>query len=156
MSHFNPAFQNQIIASLPTADYQRLEPHLEFVSLSLGQVLYEPREPITHIYFPLKALVSLIRPVNHSSSKFGLVGNEGLVGFPALLGGESTISRAVVQLADGALKIDAKILKSEFDRGGMLQKQILLYLQLFITQTAQNAACRVHHSIEARLARWFL
>lgn len=148
--------QNQLLASLPQADYQRLQPHLEEVTLSRGQVLYEVGEPIVAVYFPLNALVSLISSVDHAATEFELIGNEGMVGFPALLGGESTISRAIVQMANGAIKIDAQVLKAEFDRGEGLQRQILLYLQLFLTQTAQNSACQAHHSIKPRLARWLL
>ena len=95
-------------------------------------------------------------PVDHSATEFGLVGNEGLVGIPALLGGHSTINRAVVQLADGALRIESSALKAEFDRGGSLYRVILLYIQWLLTQTTQNGACQAHHSTEARLARWLL
>ncbi|MGP1375241.1 MAG: Crp/Fnr family transcriptional regulator [Almyronema sp.] len=151
------ALENRLLAALPTADYQRLRPHLELVTLSLGQILYRVGEPITHIYFPLDALVSLISAaLERSEAEFGLIGNEGLVGLPALLGGESTISQALVQVANRAMKIEAPVLKAEFERGGALQKQILLYLQLSLTQTAQNVACRAHHSVEPRLARWLL
>lgn len=151
------ALENQLLAALAPADYQRLRPHLEQVSLTLGQVLYDVREPITHIYFPIKSLTSLISSaLERSETEFGLVGNEGMVGIPALLGGESTLSRAIVQVADSAMKIDAKVLKAEFERGGSLQRQFLLYFQLFLTQTAQNAACRIHHQIRPRLARWLL
>lgn len=151
------ALDNQLLASLPTENYQRLRPHLEQVTLNLGQVLYDVREPITHVYFPIRSLMSLISSaLERSETEFGLVGNEGMVGIPALLGGESTLSRAIVQVADSAMKIDAEILKAEFELGGALQRQFLLYFQLFLTQTAQNSACRIHHQIKPRLARWLL
>lgn len=156
MSNPDQSWQNRLLGSLPVAEYQRLHPHLEQVSLCLGQELYNVGQPIKHIYFPLNALVSLISSVDDSATEFGLIGNEGMVGVPALLGGNSTISRAIVQVADGALRIDAQVLKAEFERGGVLQKQLLLYLQLFLTQTAQNGACQAHHRIEPRLARWLL
>ncbi|MEM6839315.1 MAG: Crp/Fnr family transcriptional regulator [Cyanobacteria bacterium P01_C01_bin.120] len=151
------ALNNQLLASLPAEDYQRLQPYLEPVNLTLGQVLYEVGEPITHAYFPIRSLISLISSaLEHSETEFGLVGNEGMVGIPALLGGESTLSSAIVQVADSAMKIDADILKAEFARGGALQRQVLLYFQLFLTQTAQNTACMVHHQLKPRLARWLL
>lgn len=151
------ALDNQLLASLPRAEYERLRPHLELVSFTLGQVLYDVGEPITDVYFPLRSLISLINSaLAGSETEFGLVGNEGMVGVPALLGGESTLSRAIVQVADGAMKMDAQVLKAEFERGGVLQQQILLYLQLLLTQTAQNTTCRIHHQIELRLARWLL
>ncbi len=156
MSNPDLALQNRLLASLPTAEFERLCLHLEPVSLPLGQELYKAGEPIEYVYFPLNALVALASSVNHSPTEFGLIGNEGLVGLPALLGGETTIHRAIVQVADGAMKINAQVLKAEFERGEILQKQILLYLQLFLTQTVQNTACQANHLAKPRLARWLL
>jgi CRP-like cAMP-binding protein len=152
----SPIYENRILSALPRADYHRLAPHLELVNLSLGQVIYDVGEPIAEIYFPLGSLVSLISPVNHSATEFGLVGNEGLVGVAGLLGGQCTISRAVVQLADSALKIETDILKTEFDRGSAVRSHLLLYIQWLLTQTIQNGACQAHHSTDSRLARWLL
>lgn len=156
MSQPSKPYQNQLLKALPSTDYERLAPHLELVELALGDVIYEQREPIDHVYFPLGSLISLISPVDHSATEFGLVGNEGMVGIPALLGGNSTINRAIVQLADSALRIESSVLKAEFDRGGPLQRVTLLYFQWLLTQTTQNGACQAHHSTEARLARWLL
>lgn len=151
------ARQNRLLASLPEVEYQRLCPHLEYVQLPLGAVLYGVNEPIDHVYFPIRSLTSLINSaLEQSETEFALVGNEGLVGTPAILGGESTLSQAVVQVPDGAMKIDANVLKAEFERGSALQRQILLYFQFFLTQTAQNTACRIHHQVRPRLARWLL
>lgn len=157
MSSPDLALSNHLLNSLPAAEYQRLRSHLNPIKMPLGQVLYEINEPNDYVYFPTNAIVSLISPtLDQSATKFCLVGREGLVGISSVLGGGSTISRAVVQIADGAVKIDAQVLKAEFDRGGILQKQILLYFQSLLMQTAQNVACRSHHSVEPRLARWLL
>jgi len=148
---------NLILASLPPSEYQRLAPHLEPVSLSLGQVLYERREAIEYIYFPTHSMVSLVALLRDEAiTEFALVGNEGIVGISVLLGSNITNSRAIVQLAGTAQKIDANILKTEFQRGQNLHKLSLLYTQALLTQVAQNAVCKSHHNIESRLARWLL
>ncbi|MEO1378008.1 MAG: helix-turn-helix domain-containing protein, partial [Cyanobacteria bacterium J06635_10] len=67
-----------------------------------------------------------------------------------------TMARLVVQIEGTAIKLNAKVLKSEFSRGGELQKLLLLYTQALFTQASQNAACNRQHNIEARLARWLL
>ncbi|MEB3214399.1 MAG: Crp/Fnr family transcriptional regulator [Leptolyngbyaceae bacterium] len=154
--HLPPNQNNQILSALPPTDYERLSPHLERVELSFGDVLQEMREPIDYVYFPVGALISLMSPVNDHAIEFSLVGREGLVGIPALLGGESTITRAVVQIAAAAIRIDAQVLKAEFMRGEGLHQQVLFYLQWVLTQVTQNAACQAHHLIEPRLARWLL
>jgi CRP-like cAMP-binding protein len=148
---------NQLLLALPESEFQRLAPHLEEVSLSLGQVLYEAGENIKHVYFPNRAMVSLIAVLEDgSTTEVGMVGSNGVVGYPAFLGGDLTTTRTIVQVAGTAMKIDAKLLKREFYRGGVLQRQLLLYTQALLTQISQTAACNRHHSLEARLARWLL
>lgn len=148
---------NQLLAFLPQDEYERLVPHLEKVSLSLGRVIYEPGEMIEYVYFPNQAAVSLVSLLeNGSTTEVGMVGKEGIVGYPVFLGGNSTTHRAIVQVAGTGMKIDAKVLKAEFSRGEMLQRLLLLYTQALLTQISQTAVCNRHHSVEERLVRWLL
>ncbi|MBW4499373.1 MAG: Crp/Fnr family transcriptional regulator [Scytonema hyalinum WJT4-NPBG1] len=149
--------QNRLLAALPANEYQRLVPHLELVKLSLHQVLYEPNEPITHVYFPHEAVGSLVTSMEDGSTiEVGLVGSEGMVGIPVILGGNMTNNRAYVQIPGAAMRMDANILKTEFNRGGPLQTLLLRYCQALLTQVSQSAACNRFHIIEKRLARWML
>ncbi len=151
------AIVNQLLAALPPEDYQRLVSHLESVELISGEVLWEPGEKMTEVYFPILGMISLVSIMeNGSTTEISLVGKEGMVGLPVFLGGGSTTSRAIVQIEGSALKLNGNILKSEFDKGGELQRLLLLYTQALFTQAAQNAACNRQHNIEERLARWLL
>lgn len=97
---------NHLLAALPANDLQRLVPHLELVSLGLGDVLYEPGDTLRHVYFPTDAIVSLLHVTeNGSSAEIAVVGNEGLIGIALFMGGESTSSRAVVQSAGSAFRL---------------------------------------------------
>jgi CRP-like cAMP-binding protein len=148
---------NQLLIALPPEEYQRLAPHLESMSLPLHQVLYEPGEPVNYVYFPIKAMISLVSTTREGATvEIGLVGREGMVGIAAVLGGRSMISRTVVQIAGDVLRIKASILKAEFDRGGYLQTLLLRYVQALFTQVSQHAVCNRLHSLEERLARWLL
>lgn len=148
---------NQILAALPEQEYQRIAHNLETVSLKRGQVLYEPYETIRDVYFPNRAMISLVSIMEDgSTTEIGLVGNEGMIGLPVILGGGFAPSRAIVQIQDGAMKLSANLLKEEFQRGEVLQKRLLLYTQAFFTQVSQSAACNRQHTIEERLARWLL
>lgn len=148
---------NQLLSSLSPKEYQVLEPHLEEVSLPLGKVLYELSEPIEFVYFPNHAMVSLVSIMeNGATTEVGMIGNDGMVGIPVFLGGNSTTNRAVVQIAGSAMRMDANILKTNFRRGGELQQILLLYTQAFLTQVSQTATCNRLHSLEERLARWLL
>ncbi len=148
---------NQLLMALPPGEYERLVPYLEPVSLALGQVIYEPKQLIKEVYFPLEAMISLVSIMKDgSTTEIGLVGSEGMVGLPVFLGGNSATNYAIVQVEGNALKMEASILKSEFERGKQLQAKLLLYTQARLTQVSQIAACKSHHLIEERLARWLL
>lgn len=156
-SKSNYSVINQLLAALPNQDYQRLVPHLEEVSLILGQILYQPGEPILHVYFPNRAMVSLVTLLaNGSTTEVGMVGKEGMVGLPVFLGDGMAINQAVVQLEGTAMKMDTSILKREFERGGRLQRLLLCYTQTLLNQVSQTAACNRQHRLEQRLARWLL
>ncbi len=149
--------ENRLLAALPAEDYQRLVPHLEPVELSREQVLYEPFEPIRHVYFPHQAIVSLISTMSDGSTvEVGMVGNDGMVGIPVILGGNTTTTTAFVQVPKGGTRMEATRLKAEFNRGGVLQSLLLRYTQALHTQVSQTAACNRLHRVESRLARWLL
>ncbi len=85
-----------------------------------------------------------------------LVGNDGIVGTPAALGDNITTTTATVQIPDSAMRMKASLLKSEFQRGGVLQSLLLRYMQAQHSFISQNAACNRLHHLEGRLARWLL
>jgi CRP-like cAMP-binding protein len=94
-----------------------------------------------------------------ASSAAGLaavVGNDGVIGISAFMGGDTTPSRAVVQSAGHAYRLEAGRLKSEFVRAGAMQQLLLRYTQSLLTQMAQTAVCNRHHSLEQQLCRWLL
>src|SRR2546430_3836023 len=148
--------QNYLLAALPAADYQRLLPDLELVSLPLGMAVYEPGGELNYVYFPTDSIVSLLYVMKDgASAEIAVVGHEGLVGIALFMGGESTSSRAVVQSAGSAYRLASKVLKKEFEYGP-LQHLLLRYTQALITQMAQTAVCNRHHSVEQQLCRWLL
>ena len=149
--------QNHLLAALPTAEFERLAPHLELVPMPLGEILYEPGEQMQHAYFPTTAIVSLHYVMESgASAESAGVGNEGVVGISLFMGGNTTPSSAVVQTAGHGYRMESRLLKQEFDRAGLMQRLLLRYTQALITQMFQTAACNRHHSIEQQLCRWLL
>ncbi len=123
----------------------------------LGQVLYEPGRTMTHVYFPISAIVSLRYVMeNGASAEIALVGNEGVVGVSLFMGGESTPSRAVVQSAGQALRLHSAAMKEEFNASHPVMHLMLRYIQALITQMAQTAVCNRHHTLDQQLCRWLL
>jgi CRP-like cAMP-binding protein len=149
--------KNNILASLPAEDFQRLSPHLEPVELRLGQVLYEAGGKIDYVYFPLNSMVSLVSQLSDGSSiEIGVAGYEGVVGIYAVLGVDRTPHEGMVQIPGDALRVKTSVVVDEFKRGGALHDLLLRYLQMLLLQTSQIAACNRLHTIGERLARWLL
>jgi len=148
---------NWLLAALADREWDRWVPHLEPVSLSLGQVLYEPGGKLPFVFFPTTAIVSLLYVMeNGASAEIAVVGNEGLVGISLFMGGESTSSQAMVQAAGEGFRLKASLLMEEFNRGGPVLHLLLRYTQALITQMAQTSACNRHHAIDQQLCRWLL
>jgi CRP-like cAMP-binding protein len=149
--------QNHLLAALPTAEFEALVAHLELVPMRLGQMLYEPGEQLQHAYFPTTSIVSLHYVMESgASAETAGVGNEGMLGVSLFMGGDTTPSSAVVQTAGHAYRLERRLLKQEFERGGLLQRLLLRYTQALLTQIAQTAVCNRHHSLEQQLCRWLL
>ena len=148
--------QNHLLAALPSADYARLLPDLELVSMPLGWAVYESGDQMGHLYFPTASIVSLLYVMESgASAEIAVTGNEGLVGIALFMGGESTPSRAVVQSAGHGFRLSS-ISKREFALGAQLQHLALRFTQALITQMAQTAVCNRHHAIDQQLCRWML
>jgi CRP-like cAMP-binding protein len=148
---------NKLLDAFPSYNFERIAPHLELVSLSSGQILYEAEETIKYVYFPHQSVVSILCTMENTATvEVGLVSNEGMVGIPVILGDNIAPLTTMVEVPDSALRLNADIMKVEFDRGGALQKLLLRYVKSVYIEIAQCAACNRLHSLEERLARWLL
>ncbi len=148
---------NSLLAALPRKDYQRLLAGLEPVNLTFGEVLYEPGDTISHAYFPSDSLVSLLTLVDgHLALEVGLVGREGMLGIPLVLGTNVSSVRALVQGTGTALRMKAARFHKEFRHSLPLQRELYRYTNVLMAQVTQTAACNRFHVVEARLARWLL
>lgn len=149
--------QNHLLAALPDAEYLRLLPYLEHVSLPLGKTLSEPGDAVVYVYFPTTAIVSLLDVLgNGSSAEIAIVGNEGIVGVALFMGGESMPSRSVVQSEGYAYRMRGDLFNKEFNNDPALQHLLMRYIMALLSQMAQTAVCNRHHTIDQQLCRWLL
>jgi CRP-like cAMP-binding protein len=148
---------NSLLAALPRNHYRLLLAHLEPVTVTFGEVLYRPGEPIQHVYFPTDSLVSLLTLVEgHMALEIGLVGREGMLGIPLALGIDESPARALVLGSGTALRMSAADFLGELKQSLPLQKGVYRYVHERLVQITQTAACNRFHLVEARLARWLL
>jgi CRP-like cAMP-binding protein len=148
---------NRLLAALPKKEYERLQPELKPVKLTLGEVLYEPGDTMKHVYFPNDSIVSLLSTISKTSSlEVGMIGNEGMAGLPIFMGVKVSRNRALVQGSGSAMRMTSVAVRLEANRLGTLHRLIHRYAVSLLTQVSQAAACNRFHSVESRLARWLL
>ena len=148
---------NNLLAALPFDVQARLQPRLERVLLAPGAFLHVAGQQLTHMYFPTSAVVSLLCAMADGDAvETSSIGNEGAIGIALFMGGGTTDDHAVVQIGGDALRLDARTLLAEFQRGGPLQALLLRYTRAQLVQVSQAAVCNRLHQVERRLCRWLL
>ena len=157
MRELDSFHRNHLLATLIGPGCERLQSQLELVHLTRGDVLYESNSRLRHAYFPTTSIASLLSVMEDGASdEIAFVDNEGIVGVPLFMGGETTPSRAVVRSAGYAFRLKGQVLQDEFKRSSSVQRLLLRYTQALLTQVAQTAACNRHHSLHQRLCRCLL
>lgn len=148
---------NRLIVALPRLDRLQMVARCEEIEHAASEVLFEPGSRLSHVHFPTTVLVSLATPIDGSSGlEVGLVGDEGMVGTPLVLGMTITPLQALVQRAGASLRMGAAAFRHELQRRPALRRLLDRYLFVRMTQLAQSAGCTRYHLVEARLARWLL
>lgn len=151
------ATTNRLLDTLPGEDRQLLLAGCTRVELALGDILTNPGEPVSHVYFPIDSIISLVMPIEGGAGlEVGLVGNEGMLGITLILGVDAAPFHSVVQGAGPALRMSAAIFLPEYERSPNLRRELKRYLYVSFTQLAQTATCTRFHVVEERLARWLL
>lgn len=148
--------ENLLLAHLPKKERKRLAPSLQPVELESRQILIEPEEPITHVYFPHDAVISTTQQMKDGLAvEVGLTGVEGLVGVQLWLRSRTTPTTTLVQIPGGALRMSAKdFIREVRDKPSPLNHLIASYTHAFLSMTAQVAACNRLHGLDQRLCRW--
>jgi CRP-like cAMP-binding protein len=157
MAFSSSSQKNRLLSALPNSVRQRWLPQLEWVCMPLGRVLHGSGQPLSHVYFPVTATVSLIYATSSgASSAVACIGCEGLVGVEAFMGGHSMPGQAVVQSEGYGFRLSAALVKKEFEGSSLTLQLLLRYTEALLVQIAQLAVCSRHHSLEQRLSRWLL
>jgi len=148
---------NRLLAALPGADFELLDPYLSKASFGRGSVLQEPGEPVTRVYFLESGLVSLLVSVPEGLAvDTGSIGREGAVGLMAGLGAHKALTRAVVRIPASAAQISVASLADAASRSERIRDMILGYTGALMEQTLKVAACNMVHGVRQRLCRWLL
>jgi CRP-like cAMP-binding protein len=151
------SIDNRVLLSLSREESSQILPRLEFVRQKLHQVLHEAGETIKSGYFVNSGLISIlaVQP-DGKTVEVGLIGREGFVGLPVLVGYSSSPTRAMVQGDATAYRCDVQMLKQLMERFPRLERQLHRFAHQLAMQSTQIAACNRLHDVVSRLARWIL
>jgi CRP-like cAMP-binding protein len=150
--------ENLLLAVLPEEERRRIAPFCQDVALDARSTLFRADSPIDCAWFPHSGVCSsLVHVASGEAVEVGMVGREGMLGIPLVLGASVAAWDVVVQIAGTATRIRRQdflthVLVREYPLCGALMK----YANLFLSIVAQTAACNRLHRIDQRLARWLL
>src|SRR3954453_13917410 len=125
MSQIEPsAVRNRLLAALPPDGFAALAPALRPVELDFRQTLHRPDRPLEAAYFVESGMVSMLAPLEEGQTmEVGIIGSEGLVGLPIVLGADSATTEALVQMQGDALRVPAAELRDGFGRSAALSER---------------------------------
>lgn len=148
---------NRLLAALPDQDRRLIEANGDVVQLLRGMVISEPGDRLREVYFPTDSVLSLTTPpTDHAGLEVRLVGNEGMIGTPLILGVEVTLLHTVVQAAGPAWRMSREQFGAALLRSDALHARLDRYLEVLMNQGDLLVVCTRFHLVEARLARWLL
>jgi CRP-like cAMP-binding protein len=150
--------KNQLLELLPNGEHERLMASMDRIAIEPHDVFQRPGEDLRNVYFPLWGVVSLITPLEDGTAiETATVGNEGMVGVHAMLGGGAIgNAQAIGQVPGETLRMNADHFRAEMDGDGKLRQIMLAYAQALFVQISQSVACNGVHAVQERCARWLL
>jgi CRP-like cAMP-binding protein len=150
------ATRNIVLRELPPHDLEMVALAADWVSLAVKDPVWEPNRPITHVYFPETAVISVVTLLDAGSIEAITIGNDGFAGLPVFHGPASTITRALCQMPGRSWRITAPEFTRLCAESRALRRALDRYSQFVIETISQSAACNRVHVIEERCARWLL
>jgi len=123
----------------------------------MRELLYAQGGPMEYAYFPIGGVFSLLMETADGGAVETLtVGNEGMLGLPAVLGAARSPTRAVCQISGWVLRVPMGRLVEAAPRAGVLYSRLARYAEVRLTSLSRSVACNRLHSAQQRYARWVL
>ena len=157
VTRVNNRGENQLLSMLPQAVRKRVFARCDKISLDIKTVLYKANGTITHVYFPLSGMVSLVLNTEDGQTiEVGTIGNEGMLGTPLALGARTSPVEALIQVSGDLLRMTEKDFCREFKRSSSVRDVAHRFAQALMNQISQSVVCNRIHPVEERICRWLL
>lgn len=152
-----PQLQNRLLQALPAEDHAQIAPQLVHLEMDRGRLLYDPGDPIDHVYFPHEGVISLMTLMeNGAAIESSTIGPEGALGLMAAVAPRQSLSRAIVQTPLRVSRIGADRLHEVWKKSARLRDLADRHTEAIYGHAVQSVACNALHSVEARFCRWLL
>ena len=150
--------RNRLLAAVPAIDRAMLEPHAQFVELAQGQVLFEPEEDVVITHFPLTGTMAALIVVleDGRTAEAASIGREGAIGGIVSAGHKPAFTRAVIQIAGPAFRVETARIEVAKQRSSVVRDLFDRYADVLLAQVLQSVVCNAFHPMRQRLARWLL
>ena len=148
---------NTFIRNLSKDDAALVSSALTTRSFPQGEVVSEPGDPITQIFFMHSGLLSVVVPLETGEAvEACCVGRDGVFGASGALGAKLHVSRTIVQMPGSGSTIKTADLAKVARQSDTLRDALVEHEQFMLAQAQQSAACNARHSVPQRLATWLL
>lgn len=150
---------NRLLDRLAPADFKALTGALESVHLPPRQVVLRPDDPVDHLYFPVTSVLTLTvgeTPADGRSMEFTSVGQEGMVGFTALLGVPTSLHQVACHTAGDCWRLPTTVLAEAMARRPAIDALVKRYIAFAYRNALQAVVCSALHAVEQRVCRWLL
>lgn len=151
------AERNALLRDLDHDDYEAVARHLEEVRLKAGEILVEPGRRPEYVYFPQNGVISTVALFDGGGAvEVGTVGCEGIAGIPVYLGTDTTPHRVMMQIAGTVHRMPVDAFDAAVEDIPALDGILARYVDAYLLQVSQTAACNRMHDLGQRAARWLL
>lgn len=147
---------NSLLARVAPAEWAVLEEHVDDVDLAPRRVLFDAFAPMTHVYFPETAMISVVAGEGRRCVDASLIGRDGFLGLPVLLGAMRSAHRCVTHVAGTARRVKAAAFTRALESMPEFHALLLRYAGMQLEILSQSIACSSLHSIEQRFVRCLL
>jgi CRP-like cAMP-binding protein len=148
---------NRLLLALPPESLNRLSSDLEPVSLAGGQVIAQIDQPLRYVYFINRGLVSVVKTMEDGRSvEIGAIGIEGMTSAITLVGFDTIVLDAIVQIPGSAFRMTRDSAIQAMDTDKAFRQIVHDHVRFALGQIAQTAACNRLHHLDGRCCSWLL
>jgi CRP-like cAMP-binding protein len=148
---------NRLLADMDPEDLARIEPHLRHVDLPVTTDLEKAGQKVEYLYFLERGIASVVASnAKGRQIEIGLIGREGVTGFPILLGDSVSSHSTYMQIGGAGHKVPASVISDALKYSPRLREQLARFAHTLMIQTAHTALANGRANILERLSRWIL